>query len=169
MSSNCSVTTLELDSVSQAECPPVHLLPCEIEHDGPAEVSQFFTATIKDRKHEKTVSFRGRGLKGQEVSCPQGYTGLVLREVNKSGTDQEDRTVKVSSVFHNVTYWNLETPPNSDDGIVMAMAWPDLAEAMASYLRRTFWLMHSSTPSHWMTWRELWPPMRSSDSSSASP
>lgn len=51
MSSNCSVTTLELDSVSQAECPPVHLLPCEIEHDGPAEVSQFFTATIKDRKH----------------------------------------------------------------------------------------------------------------------
>ncbi|XP_029599537.1 ribonuclease H2 subunit C-like [Salmo trutta] len=140
MSSNCSVTTLELDSVSQAECPPVHLLPCEIEHDGPAEVSQFFTATIKDRNmvhrgssscmHSKTVSFRGRGLKGQEVSCPQGYTGLVLREVNKSGTDQEDRTVKVSSVFHNVTYWNLETPPNSDDGIVMAMAWPDLAEAI---------------------------------------
>uniref|UniRef100_A0AAZ3RNC1 Uncharacterized protein n=2 Tax=Oncorhynchus TaxID=8016 RepID=A0AAZ3RNC1_ONCTS len=130
MSSNCSVTTLQLDSVSQAECPSVHLLPCEIEHDGPAEVSQFFTATIKDRKHEKTVSFRGRGLKGQEVSCPQGYTGLVLREVNKSGSDQEDRTVKVSSVFHKVTYWNLETSPNSDDGIVMAMAWPDLAEAI---------------------------------------
>uniref|UniRef100_A0A8C7H6S4 Ribonuclease H2, subunit C n=1 Tax=Oncorhynchus kisutch TaxID=8019 RepID=A0A8C7H6S4_ONCKI len=130
MSSNCHVTTLQLDSVSQAECPSVHLLPCEIEHDGPAEVSQFFTATIKDQKHEKTVSFRGRGLKGQEVSCPQGYTGLVLREVNKSGSDQEDRTVKVSSVFHKVTYWNLETSPNSDDGIVMAMAWPDLAEAI---------------------------------------
>ncbi|XP_041701827.1 ribonuclease H2 subunit C-like [Coregonus clupeaformis] len=79
---------------------------------------------------EKTVSFRGRGLKGQEVSCPQGYTGLVLREVNKPGFDQEDRTVKVSSVFHNVIYWNLETPPNSDDGIIMAMAWPDLAEAI---------------------------------------
>ncbi|CAB1337549.1 unnamed protein product, partial [Coregonus sp. 'balchen'] len=85
MSSNCSVTTLQLDSVSQAEHPSVHLLPCEIEHDGPAE---------------KTVSFRGRGLKGQEVSCPQGYTGLVLREVNKPGFDQEDGTVKVSSVFH---------------------------------------------------------------------
>lgn len=42
----------------------------------------------------------------------------------------QDRTVKVSSVFHKVTYWNLETSPNSDDGIVMAMAWPDLAEAV---------------------------------------
>ena len=38
---------------------------------------------------EKTVSFRGRGLKGQEVTCPQGYTGLVLKEINKPGSDQE--------------------------------------------------------------------------------
>ncbi|NP_001290913.1 ribonuclease H2 subunit C [Esox lucius] len=127
-SSNCGVTTLRLDS--QTERASVHLLPCEIEYDGAAEVSQFFTATIKDRKHEKTVSFRGRGLKGQEVICPQGYSGLVLREVNKPGSDQEDRNVKVSSVFQKFTYWNLETLPNSDDGIVMAMAWPDLADAI---------------------------------------
>jgi len=33
-------------------------------------------------------------------------------------------------VFHNFTYWNLETPPTSDDGVVMAMAWPQLAEAV---------------------------------------
>lgn len=38
---------------------------------------------------EKMVSFRGRGLKGQELSCPQGYTGLVLKEINKPGSDQE--------------------------------------------------------------------------------
>lgn len=38
---------------------------------------------------EKTVSFRGRGLKGQEISCPQGYTGVVLKETNKPGSDQE--------------------------------------------------------------------------------
>ncbi|AWP11964.1 putative ribonuclease H2 subunit C isoform 5 [Scophthalmus maximus] len=81
-------------------------------------------------QEEKTVSFRGRGLKGQELSCPQGYTGLVLKEINKPGSDQEDRTLKVSSVFDKLTYWNLETPPNSDDTIVMAMDWPELAEAI---------------------------------------
>ncbi|KAL2077390.1 hypothetical protein ACEWY4_026894 [Coilia grayii] len=130
MSSNSSVTTVQLGSVSQADELQVHLLPCEIEHDGPAEVSRYFTAAIKDRKHELTVSFRGRGFKGQEVICPQGYTGLVLKQVHKPSSDQEDGVVKVSSVFHNLTYWNLETPPSSDDGVVMAMGWPELAEAI---------------------------------------
>lgn len=114
---------------------------------------------------EKTVSFRGRGLKGQEISCPQGYTGLVLKEVNKTGSDQEvnkvlcenwrtaqasnmrrcggslrcwiiclhvqDRTVRISSLFNKLTYWNLETPPTSDDTVVMAMDWPEVAEAVS--------------------------------------
>lgn len=113
---------------------------------------------------EKTVSFRGRGLKGQEISCPRGYTGIVLKEANKPGSDQEvsircpvtlkadfgnaailktnpyccillfhvqDRTVKLSSVFDTLTYWNLETPPTSDDTVVMAMDWPELADAVS--------------------------------------
>ncbi|KAM7417524.1 hypothetical protein PAMA_017252 [Pampus argenteus] len=130
MSCNSSVTRLHVSSVDQAPRAPVHLMPCEIEYNGPAQVSQYLTATIKDRKHEKTVSFRGRGLKGQELSCPQGYTGLVLKEINKTGSDQEDRTVRVSSVFDKMTYWNLETAPNSDDTVVMAMDWPELAEAI---------------------------------------
>ncbi|KAM4621598.1 ribonuclease H2 subunit C [Polymixia lowei] len=130
MSINSSVTHVLLSSAGQPERVPVHLMPCEIEHNGPAQVSQYLAATTKDRKHETTVSFRGRGLRGQELSCPQGYTGLVLKEVNKTGSDQEDRTVKVTSVFEKLTYWNLETPPNSDDTVVMAMAWPELAEAI---------------------------------------
>ena len=51
MSSNLSVTTVQLSSVHRAERAPVHLLPCEVEHDGPAEVSQYFNSAIKDRKH----------------------------------------------------------------------------------------------------------------------
>lgn len=39
--------------------------------------------------------------------------------------------VKVSSVFHNLTYWNLEIPPSSDDGVVRAMEWPTLADAVS--------------------------------------
>lgn len=45
----------------------------------------------------------------------------------------QDRTLRLSSVFDKLTYWNLETPPNSDDTVVMAMDWPELAEAV-SYL-----------------------------------
>ncbi|XP_058505320.1 ribonuclease H2 subunit C [Solea solea] len=130
MSCNASVIRVHVPPEGQLQRAPVHLLPCEIEHSGSAQVSQYFTATTKDHKFEKTVSFRGRELKGQEISCPQGYTGLVLKETNKPGSDQEDRTVKVSSVFDKLTYWNLETPPNSDDMIVMAMDWPELADAI---------------------------------------
>ncbi|KPP77079.1 Ribonuclease H2 subunit C-like [Scleropages formosus] len=130
MCSNASVITVQLGSLGQADKPQIHLLPCEIEHDGPAEVSRYFTPTVKDHKNEMSVSFRGRGLKGAEINCPQGYTGLVLKEDNKAASDQEDRTVRISSVFHRFTYWNLETKPNSDDGVVMAMTWPALAEAI---------------------------------------
>ncbi|XP_068182271.1 ribonuclease H2 subunit C [Antennarius striatus] len=130
MSCNTSVTRVQVASVRQADRPSVHLMPCEIEHDGPAQVSQYFDATTKNSKQEKTVSFRGRRLKGQELSCPQGYTGLVVKEINKPSSDQEDRTVRLTSVFDKFTYWNLETPPNSDDTVVMAMDWPDLAEAI---------------------------------------
>lgn len=135
MSCNTSVIRVQVPSVDQTQRVPVHLLPCEIEHNGPAQVSQYLAATVKDCKQEKTVSFRGRGLKGQELRCPQGYTGLVLKEINKTGSDQEDRTVRVSSVFDKLTYWNLETPPNSDDTVVMAMDWPELAEAVSSFIR----------------------------------
>lgn len=34
-------------------------------------------------------------------------------------------------MFDKLTYWNLETHPNSDDTIVMAMDWPELAEAVS--------------------------------------
>lgn len=115
MAVNSCVTVVQLGS--EAPQSHIHLLPCDIEHDGPAQVAQFFTPTVKERKHglssmrillhseecstfldkaracvlsvEKAVSFRGRGLKGQEVSPPQGYTGLVLKEVQRPSSDQE--------------------------------------------------------------------------------
>lgn len=48
------------------------------------------------------MSFRGRGLKGQELSCPQGYTGLVLKEIDKPGSDQE---VNITYVLPKKNIW----------------------------------------------------------------
>lgn len=45
----------------------------------------------------------------------------------------QDRMVKLSSVFDTLTYWNLETLPTSDDTVVMAMDWPELAEAVSHF------------------------------------
>lgn len=50
-----------------------------------------------------------------------------------TGMCVQDRTVRLSSVFDKLTYWNLETPPNSDDTVVMAMDWPELAEAVSLF------------------------------------
>lgn len=50
MSSNTSVIRVQVSSVDQAQRAPVHLMPCDIEHNGPAQVSQYLTATTKDRK-----------------------------------------------------------------------------------------------------------------------
>lgn len=43
----------------------------------------------------------------------------------------QDRTVMVTSVFDKMTYWNLETLPNPDDRVVMAMDWTELSEAVS--------------------------------------
>lgn len=51
MSCNSSVIRVDASSVSRALEEPVHLIPCEVEHNGPAQVSQFFTAAVKERKH----------------------------------------------------------------------------------------------------------------------
>lgn len=53
MSCNTSVTRVQVSSVGQAQRATVHLMPCEIQHDGPAQVSQYMTATTKDHKHGK--------------------------------------------------------------------------------------------------------------------
>lgn len=78
----------------------MRLTMCEITH------TQFLLSLCLIT--EKTVSFRGRGLKGQEISCPQGYTGIVLKEANKPGSDQEVNihcpvTLKVE--FGNLARW----------------------------------------------------------------
>lgn len=50
MSCNTSVIRVQLSSVGQSPRVPVHLMPCEIEHNGPAQVSEYITATTKQDK-----------------------------------------------------------------------------------------------------------------------
>ncbi|CAI5466443.1 unnamed protein product [Closterium sp. Yama58-4] len=61
----------------------VHLLPCCIEHNGPAAVSRFFRpfdakdVTMADGTVPLEAAFRGRRLLGRRLALPDGYTGDV--------------------------------------------------------------------------------------------
>ncbi|XP_069063958.1 ribonuclease H2 subunit C [Pleurodeles waltl] len=125
-----SVIRIDLSSLQEASQDPMHLLPCEIEYDGSAGVENYFTPAIRQRPTEKVVSFRGRCLRGQEVALPDGYVGMVLKEDHKPCSEEDDRCVRVKSTFRAFMSWNLETPPSSDDSVLMSIMWPKIAEAI---------------------------------------
>ncbi|XP_043408422.1 ribonuclease H2 subunit C isoform X2 [Chelonia mydas] len=130
MSESSSPVRLDLSSLREAPQDVLHLLPCEVEHNGSAPVDRYFTPAIRQGSQEKSVSFRGRSLKGQEVMVPQGYVGLVLKEDQRPCTEEEERTVRLKSTFGALTVWNLERAPSADDGLLLALSWPGIAEAI---------------------------------------
>uniref|UniRef100_A0A8C5EYB8 Uncharacterized protein n=1 Tax=Gopherus evgoodei TaxID=1825980 RepID=A0A8C5EYB8_9SAUR len=132
MSESSSPIRLDLSSLRGAPQDVLHLLPCEVEHNGSAPVDRYFTPAIRQGSQEKSVSFRGRSLKGQEVMVPQGYVGLVLKEDQRPCTEEEERTVRLKSTFGTLTVWNLERAPSADDGLLLALNWPGIAEAVST-------------------------------------
>ena len=94
----------------------LHYLPCKVETDcegdtpkdpsserrgrRPAEVDSYFEPVIREgsgtirmgmeSSQVLTATFRGRPLKGMDISVPEGYRGVVLRE---QGTVSHDSQV----------------------------------------------------------------------------
>ncbi|KAH9519582.1 hypothetical protein Btru_003072 [Bulinus truncatus] len=70
---------------------------CEMQLDGEAEVSNFFNTTICQTEHTSaedsetlTAVFRGRPLKGIEITLPAGYSGTYIKEPKSE--DQKMKT-----------------------------------------------------------------------------
>ncbi|XP_036619520.1 ribonuclease H2 subunit C [Trichosurus vulpecula] len=120
---------LQPSSVRAVSPTPLHLLPCEIKHDGPAAINRFFSPAIRPGPSGPVVSFRGRSLHGEEVALPSGYAGLVLREEDRPD-GPEDRTIQAIGTFSGFTLWGLETPPGPDARMHGALSWPSLATAI---------------------------------------
>ncbi|XP_001176091.1 ribonuclease H2 subunit C [Strongylocentrotus purpuratus] len=123
-----------LESVGPAA---LHLMPCTVEGNAEANVSQFFTPAIRQSEESlgttgQQVSFRGRLLRGHEMPVPEGYKGVILKEPSKPFTEDEDRTLRATHSFEKFTYWNLETAPSTNDTIQRAMAWTSIASALHS-------------------------------------
>lgn len=122
-----------------SETKRVHLMACEVDHDGEAQVSDYFDPTVRvegtssgvqNGESALSASFRGRGLKGCVLNIPTGYSGFVMKEGRRPITDEEDRVMKATHKFSQFTYWNLETPTSNNDATVKAMQWINIASAL---------------------------------------
>lgn len=56
----------------------VEHIPCEIQFNGSAPVSSYFV--VNDDNKIKEAMFRGRLLKGERVSLPEGINGIRVDE-----------------------------------------------------------------------------------------
>jgi hypothetical protein len=57
------------------------------------------------------------------VAIPKGYKGIVVSEIKKPLTDIEERNLVVSKKFDEITYWNWDCFPISNDSIPQSMNW----------------------------------------------
>lgn len=136
-SGNVIISQTSISNCSESE--RVHLMACEIEHDGEAMVECYFDTTVRQEDSSLEVqngvkalsaSFRGRSLKGCSLNLPVGYTGFVMKEEKRPFTEEEDRILRATHKFSQFTYWNLETPPSNNDNLVKALQWINVASAL---------------------------------------
>jgi ribonuclease H2 subunit C len=121
-----------LQRALSASQPSVQLLPCSIDTDGYCKVEQYFSTTMSPAADKICASFRGRPLQGRDVTLPDGFMGIILREDKKPLTDQQNREFTVQYSFNSFRYWNLDKPTSHDDGLGKALDWLNIADAIHS-------------------------------------
>lgn len=121
---------IHLQNNSDCEDVIVHLMPCNIDYNGPAEVGRYFNSCIKTDKGASKGSFRGRCILGKTVSMPSGYKGVITNEKNAIFSDAQSRKLEVTKSFDKMTYWNLETRPSQNDAIMNAFDWASVASIL---------------------------------------
>ena len=130
MTTNIKVSSTMLSTPSTT---PQHVqfLPCTIVTGGTTEVEDRFnkfTETDPDTK-EITNSLRGYPLEGKVLSMPTGYTGLVV-EGTKAGLTSQDRDMRVTAKFQEMTYWNYDRVVGEADNYQQAMQWVEVANLL---------------------------------------
>uniref|UniRef100_A0A6I8NG07 Uncharacterized protein n=1 Tax=Ornithorhynchus anatinus TaxID=9258 RepID=A0A6I8NG07_ORNAN len=141
--------------VDPASLPPtaLHLLPCEIRHDGAAAVSRYFSPAVRptpsgwgDEAGGTTTPMgprAGRGGRWEAVPArPASPSPCWKAQRKEPGLGSQgswvriptlplERTVRATTAFSSFTAWGLETAPGPDAGIHGALVWPGLAAAVS--------------------------------------
>ena len=125
----------------------VNILPCRIDHNGPAKVTKRFWQPRTEADSTKTAHFRGRRLRGKTIKVPEKYQGLVLKATDKTiiepvqpaeDDDEEEpelpepvKVVDEVSTFDEMIVWGHDQVPAADDSFVKGIEeWIAFAEAI---------------------------------------
>ncbi|KAJ2501404.1 hypothetical protein GGH96_001927 [Coemansia sp. RSA 1972] len=114
----------------------LHLLPCSVDHCGPAKTTTYFLPT-KQTDTTFEAAFRGRQIHGRTVDLPHGYTGHVVEPTTGStfGAFENNDTsahVELLSVeqFTSIVVWEHDQLPRPDDEAISALAWTKIAQSI---------------------------------------
>ncbi|KAJ3173741.1 Ribonuclease H2 subunit C [Geranomyces variabilis] len=126
-----------LPAYSVVETPKLHLLPCQIDHNGPANVSSFFVVESNpDCPSTVQSAFRGRSLQGVRAKVPANYQGVIYREDDSHPS--KERALKAAGSFETFVAWGHDDLPTTESNDVMRMlAWLEIAEDLHNHFAST--------------------------------
>jgi len=131
-----------------------NILPCTIKHNGPVSADSRYWNPTTEQDGTSTTFFRGRKLRGKQLTLPAAYKGVVLQKTDKKviakpsvplpGVEADDANapkevdtmaMEQHATFTHVMVWDHEAVPGGDDVYVKGMEeWIDFAEAVCSHL-----------------------------------
>ncbi|KAJ2121468.1 hypothetical protein GGF48_004108, partial [Coemansia sp. RSA 921] len=111
----------------------LHLLPCSVDHNGPAKTTTYFLPKQTGTTFE--AAFRGRQIHGRSVDLPHGYAGHVVESTTGSfGAFENDTSARVELLsveqFTSITVWEHDQLPRPDDEAISALAWTKVAQSI---------------------------------------
>ncbi|CAG8573931.1 20490_t:CDS:2 [Cetraspora pellucida] len=138
----------------------LHQLPCNINHNGKANIENYFLVNALDKKNQDMYTlidmdrpssrptetlyesfFRGRRLIGRHVMLDDEYEGCIFKESytpNKSGPlainmeIEERRTWETSHKFHSFIVWEHNTVSlPSNNRLLSSLDWLEVANAVS--------------------------------------
>ncbi|XP_008479554.1 ribonuclease H2 subunit C [Diaphorina citri] len=132
---------INTDVLESPKTSSVHSMPFYIDHDGPANVSKYFSSYLKPSSSDNALdaSFRGLPLKGTSISVPDGFKGLIFTETNQHQAEDDERNFFLKDNFNKITYWNYDKLPSKNDAIVSALDWIHISQAVSILVLNQQW------------------------------
>lgn len=90
--------------------PKCHLLPCNIDYDGPAPISNYFQVNASHDEEKFISHFRGRKLVGSKVDCVASPFKFVTAVTKQSKTDTASKTLEIQSTIDSFIQWGHDVP-----------------------------------------------------------
>ncbi len=117
------------ETVLKNEFSVMHLLPCDIDYNGPAPVTSYFQISEgKRRNDEMTAHFRGHELIGKKVKLPEKITGLNVTQDMRN--QSKELKWAVVGEFKEINVWQHDVAPDVNQ-IEECLDWFELASAVS--------------------------------------